>query len=255
MSLRKLFVGGNWKCNGTVDFSRKFPSEVLKSMAFSQNKVEVVVAPNFLHLGQAQQALAGSQVQLSAQNCSLYGNGAYTGETSAQMIKDFGLNWVILGHSERRHVFGESDEVVAQKVKVAVDNGLSVMACIGEKLDERESGQTDAVNARQLNAIKDQIDDWSKIVIAYEPVWAIGTGVTASPEQAQEAHDNVRGWLRTNVSAEAAAQTRILYGGSVTEKNAADLITRPDIDGFLVGGASLKDAFRDIVRACDEVQK
>ena len=120
------------------------------------------------------------------------------------MLKDFGLRWVILGHSERRHVFGESDEVVAKKVKVALENDLSVMACIGEKLEEREAGQTNAVNARQLNAIREQVTDWSKIVIAYEPVWAIGTGVTASPEQAQEAHDSVRNWLRVNVSAEAA---------------------------------------------------
>ena len=202
--MRKLLVGGNWKCNGSVDFSRTFPSNVLKTLSFNQNKVEVVVAPSFLHLGAAQQALAGSQVQLSAQNCSLYGNGAYTGETSATMIKDFGLDWVILGHSERRHVFGESDEVVADKVKVALENDLSVMACIGEKLDERESGQTDAVNARQLNAIREKVDDWSKIVIAYEPVWAIGTGVTATSDQAQQAHDVVRGWLRSNVSAEAA---------------------------------------------------
>lgn len=142
------------------------------------------MAPSMIHMGTAQQALAGSQVQLSGQNCSLYGNGAYTGETSAVMLKDFGLNWVILGHSERRHVFGESDLDVANKVKVALDNDLSVMACIGEKLDEREAGQTDAVNARQLNAIREQVEDWSKIVIAYEPVWAIGTGVTASPEQA-----------------------------------------------------------------------
>ena len=255
MSLRKLFVGGNWKCNGSVDFSKTFPTSVLKNLSFNQSKVEVVVAPSFLHIGGVQQALAGSQVQLSAQNCSLYGNGAYTGETSATMIKDFGLNWVILGHSERRHVFGESDEVVASKVKAALDQDVSVMACIGEKLDEREAGQTDAVNARQLNAIREQVEDWSKIVIAYEPVWAIGTGVTASPEQAQDAHVSVRAWLRENVSAEAADQTRILYGGSVTDKNAADLIQRPDIDGFLVGGASLKDAFTEIVKACDEVQK
>ena len=171
------------------------------------------------------------------------------------MLKDFGLNWVILGHSERRHVFGESDEVVADKVKVALENDLSVMACIGEKLDERESGQTDAVNARQLNAIREKVDDWSKIVIAYEPVWAIGTGVTATSDQAQQAHDVVRGWLRSNVSAEAAEQTRILYGGSVTDKNAEELISMPDVDGFLVGGASLKDAFIDIVGACDRAQK
>lgn len=251
--MRKLLVGGNWKCNGSVDFSRSFPSSVLKTLSFNQNKVEVVVAPSFLHIGAAQQALAGSQVQLSAQNCSLYDNGAYTGETSATMLKDFGLNWVILGHSERRHVFGESDQVVASKVKAALDKDLNVMACIGEKLDEREAGQTNAVNARQLQAIREQVDDWSKIVIAYEPVWAIGTGVTASPEQAQEAHDNLRAWLRSNISADAADKTRILYGGSVTDKNADDLISKPDVDGFLVGGASLKDAFRDIVRACDEI--
>ena len=251
--MRKLLVGGNWKCNGTVDFSRSFPSNVLKTMSFNQSKVEVVVAPSFLHIGAAQQALAGSQVQLSAQNCSLYGNGAFTGETSATMLKDFGLNWVILGHSERRHVFGESDQVVASKVKAALDQDLNVMACIGEKLDEREAGQTNAVNARQLQAIREEVDDWSKIVIAYEPVWAIGTGVTASPEQAQEAHDNLRAWLRSNVSVEAAEQTRILYGGSVTDKNADELIGKPDVDGFLVGGASLKDAFKDIVRACDEI--
>lgn len=180
--MRKLFVGGNWKCNGSVDFSRTFPTNVLKTLAFNQAKVEVVVAPSFLHIGNAQQALSGSQVQLSAQNCSLYGNGAYTGETSANMIKEFGLNWVILGHSERRHVFGESDQVVAEKVKVALDQDLSVMACIGEKLDEREAGETDAVNARQLNAIKEQVSDWSNVVIAYEPVWAIGTGVVATTQ-------------------------------------------------------------------------
>ena len=202
--MRKLLVGGNWKCNGTVDFSRSFPSNVLKTMSFNQSKVEVVVAPSSLHIGAAQQALAGSQVQLSAQNCSLYGNGAFTGETSATMLKDFGLNWVILGHSERRHVFGESDQVVASKVKAALDQDLNVMACIGEKLDEREAGQTNAVNARQLQAIREEVDDWSKIVIPCEPVWAIGTGVTASPEQAQEAHDNLRAWLRSNVSVEAA---------------------------------------------------
>ena len=168
------------------------------------------------------------------------------------MLKDFGLNWVILGHSERRHVFGESDEVVGLKVKNALANDMSVMACIGEKLDEREAGRTAEVNARQLAAIREHVEDWSKVVVAYEPVWAIGTGVVASPQQAQEAHADVRAWLAKNVSAEAAAETRILYGGSVTDKNAAELIGAPDIDGFLVGGASLKDAFIDIVKACND---
>lgn len=133
------------------------------------------------------------------------------------MIKDMGLNWVILGHSERRHVFGESDMTVGTKVRMALDNNLNVMACIGEKLDERESGKTDEVNARQLNAIRDHVEDWSNVVVAYEPVWAIGTGKTATPDQAQEAHENVRAWLKKNVSEEAALKTRILYGGSVTD--------------------------------------
>ena len=252
MSLRRYLVGGNWKSNGTVDFARKFPTEVLKPLAFDASRVEVVVAPSFIHLQAVQQALSGSQVQVSAQNSSLYGPGAYTGEVSVDQIRDFGLDWVILGHSERRHVFGESDQVVGQKVKRALDGNLNVIACIGEKLDERESGRTDEVNARQLAAIREEVEDWSKVVIAYEPVWAIGTGVTASPEQAQEAHVVVRDWLAKNVSAEAAQQTRILYGGSVTEKNADELIKLEDVDGFLVGGASLKDAFRDIVRAANE---
>ncbi len=135
---------------------------------------------------------------------------------------------------------------------MALDAGLSVMACIGEKLDERESNRTDEVNAKQLAAIRKEVTDWSKIVVAYEPVWAIGTGKTATPEQAQETHESVRDWLKKNVSSEAASKIRIMYGGSVTDKNAAELIAKPDVDGFLVGGASLKDAFVEIVRACNE---
>ena len=251
-SLRRTFVGGNWKCNGTLDFASKFPKDVLRNLAFDQKNVDVVVAPSAIHIPTVQQALAGSHVQVSAQNSSLTGNGAFTGEMSAEMIVDHGLNWVILGHSERRHVFGESDEVVGKKTARALEHGLSVMACIGEQLSEREAGKTDAVNARQLAAIREHVSDWSKIVVAYEPVWAIGTGVTASPEQAQEAHEVVRSWIKSNVSAEAANSIRILYGGSVTDKNADELIAKPDVDGFLVGGASLKPAFHEIVRACND---
>ena len=251
-ALRRLFVGGNWKCNGTVDFARKFPADVLAKMQFDASKVDVVVAPSTVHISTVQQALAGSHVQVSCQNTSLYGNGAYTGEMSAAMAKDAGLNWAILGHSERRHVFGESNAVVGQKTKVALDNGLSVMACIGEKIDEREGGRTEEINAGQLAAIREEIgEDWSNIVVAYEPVWAIGTGKTATPEMAQQTHEEIRQWLLKNVSKQAAEQTRILYGGSVTDANAADLIVQADIDGFLVGGASLKPAFQTIVAACD----
>lgn len=216
-----------------------------------------MVAPTALHLLTVKNALAGTNVQVSAQNISQYKNGAYTGETSGEMLKDAQVPWVILGHSERRHVFGESDAAIGEKVKVAaIDNGLKVMACIGEKLDEREAGKTQAVNERQLAAVLKTIGgDWSNIVIAYEPVWAIGTGKTASPQQAQEVHDQLRVWLSKNVSAEVAKNTRILYGGSVTEKNAADLISQRDIDGFLVGGASLKEGFADIVKACNDAKK
>ena len=168
------------------------------------------------------------------------------------MLADAKINWVILGHSERRHIYGESDEVVAKKTALALKQGLSVMACIGEKLDERESNKTNEVNARQLAAIRREVDDWSKIVIAYEPVWAIGTGKTATPEQAQQAHEVVREWLAKNVSSDAAKKTRILYGGSVTEANAATLIQKPDVDGFLVGGACLKEGFKQIVSACND---
>jgi triosephosphate isomerase len=250
--MRRYLIGGNWKCNGTLDFAKKFPTDFLRTLSFDAARVEVVVAPSTLHLTTVQAALAGTHVQVSAQNTSLYNNGAYTGELSAQMCVDAQINWVILGHSERRHVFGESDEVVAQKTKLALSHGLSVMACIGEKLDERESNKTDEVNARQLAAIRKEVDDWSRIVVAYEPVWAIGTGKTASPEQAQEAHESVRAWLAKNVGKEAAEKIRILYGGSVTDANAAVLIAKPDVDGFLVGGAALKEGFRQIVGACND---
>ncbi len=252
--MRKLLVGGNWKQNGTLKFASEFPEKVLNKVQFNQSKVEVVVAPTALHLMTANQALKNG-VQLSAQNISQYKNGAYTGEISAEMLNDASINWVILGHSERRHVFGETDKVIGSKVKHALDHKLKVIACIGEKLEEREANKTKEVNERQLAAIRELVTDWSDIVIAYEPVWAIGTGKTASPEQAQEVHDQLREWLGKNVSKDAAEKTRILYGGSVTEKNAAELIGKKDVDGFLVGGASLKEQFADIIKACNEAKK
>lgn len=156
---------------------------------------------------------------------------------------------MILGHSERRTLYGETNELLAKKLKYALDKGLSVIFCIGEKLDEREGGRTNEVLETQLSAAKDSIADWSKIVVAYEPVWAIGTGVVATPDQAQESHAFVRGWLRANVSEDVANATRIIYGGSVTENNCGELIKLADVDGFLVGGASLKPAFADIIRS------
>lgn len=171
------------------------------------------------------------------------------------MLTDMGIKWTILGHSERRHVFGESDTLVGEKVGVALKNDLNVIGCIGEKLDEREGNKTMEVCERQLEAMRPHVDNWDKFVIAYEPVWAIGTGKTASPEQAQEVHEQVRAWIEKKVGKDVAAKTRIMYGGSVTDKNANELITKKDVDGFLVGGASLKEAFGDIVKACSETKR
>lgn len=187
---------------------------------------------------------------MAAQNVYDKPNGAYTGEISVEQLKDSNVTWTILGHSERRTILGESDEMVASKTKFATDGGLSVIWCCGESLEEREAGKTVAVVTKQLDALKAKIgSDWSKIVVAYEPIWAIGTGKVATTEQAQEVHAAIRQWLKEKVDAKAADETRILYGGSVSEKNCKELSKQADIDGFLVGGASLKPAFVDIINA------
>lgn len=186
---------------------------------------------------------------VAAQNCYKVAKGAFTGEISPAMIKDVGVTWVILGHSERRHVFGESDELIGQKVAHALSEGVGVIACIGEKLDQREAGITETVVAEQTKFIADNVKDWSKVVLAYEPVWAIGTGKTATPQQAQEVHAKLREWLKAHVSDQVAQSVRIIYGGSVTGGTCKELASQPDIDGFLVGGASLKPEFIEIINA------
>lgn len=180
------------------------------------------------------------------------GFGAYTGEISAKLLNDIGILWSIVGHSERRAGFGfpgEPDEVVGLKVMNAINNGLKVIACVGEQLSERESGETMSVVSRQLQAIASKLtaEQWQNVVIAYEPVWAIGTGKVATPDQAEETHKEIRQWISVNVSIEVALQTRILYGGSVKGSNATSLISCENIDGFLVGGASLLPEFVDII--------
>lgn len=201
-----------------------------------------MIAPPALYLQLARDELTKPGVEVSAQNVYDKPNGAYTGEISVSQLKDSGVNWTILGHSERRTLLGETDEVVASKTKFAVDGGLSVIWCCGESLQEREAGNTIAVIEKQLAALAAKVsaDDWKKIVIAYEPIWAIGTGKVATTQQAQEAHEAIRKWLRANVNDAVADETRILYGGSVNGKNCKDLAKEKDIDGFLVGGASLK---------------
>lgn len=249
---RTFFVGGNWKCNGTLSSIKELCS-VWKSSTddgarYAGKPVEVVIAPPSLYALTAKEQLP-SNFQVALQNCWTGKTGAFTGEIAAEMLLDAGIKWVILGHSERRSlaVIKESDETVADKTAYALSNGVGVIACIGELLEEREAGKTMEVNQRQLSAIAKQVSDWSKVVIAYEPVWAIGTGKVATPEQAQEVHAFLRGWLRENVGAEVAESVRIIYGGSVKPANASDLAKQPDIDGFLVGGASLKPDFISVI--------
>eukprot|EP01024_Parvocaulis_polyphysoides_P013157 TRINITY_DN1508_c0_g4_i1.p3 TRINITY_DN1508_c0_g4~~TRINITY_DN1508_c0_g4_i1.p3 ORF type:complete len:212 (-),score=42.84 TRINITY_DN1508_c0_g4_i1:367-1002(-) len=186
--------------------------------------------------------------EVSAQNCWLSKGGAFTGEVAAEMLLDNNINWVILGHSERRVLMGETNETVGQKCKYALEVGLNILPCIGETLEQRNSGEMFNILNAQLQALKDNISDWSKVVLAYEPVWAIGTSVVATPEQAQEVHAYIRKWMKENVSAEASGSLRILYGGSVKPNNCVELAQQEDIDGFLVGGASLSGP--DFVEIC-----
>ncbi|KAK6805918.1 hypothetical protein RDI58_003703 [Solanum bulbocastanum] len=235
----KFFVGGNWKCNGTKDSISKLVSDL--NNAQLESDVDVVVAPPFLYIDQVKNSLT-DRIEVSAQNCWTGKGGAFTGEISIEQVKDLGCKWVILGHSERRHVIGENDEFIGKKAAYALSQGVGVIACIGELLQEREAGKTFDVCFQQLKAFAGRyaIPSWDNVVIAYEPVWAIGTGKVASPEQAQEVHVAVRDWLTKNVSADVASKTRIIYGGSVNGSNSSDLAKKEDIDGFLVGGASLK---------------
>ena len=246
---RKLFVGGNWKSNGTITSVKELVFGVLNPSSINYAKVEVVVAPMSIHIPFVQSILR-PDIKISAQNTSITGPGAYTGEIAPEHFKDMNIPWAILGHSERRSFYGETDQVVSGKIKRTLNAGLQVIACIGENLKEREAGVTNDVITRQLAAIKNSVTDWRQVVLAYEPVWAIGTGVSASPLQAQEVHQVIRTWLNSNVNELAAKTVRIIYGGSVTDANAKELIAQQDIDGFLVGGASLKPGFISIIESC-----
>jgi triosephosphate isomerase len=243
---RQFFIGGNFKMNGTLSSTKEIVNNL--NNAKLDSNVEVVIAPPALYLLPTREHLRKG-LEVAAQNVYDKPNGAFTGEISASQLKDSGITWTILGHSERRTILGETDEIVANKTKAALDAGLSVILCCGESLEEREAGTTVDVVTKQLKVVADKVQDWSKIVVAYEPIWAIGTGKVATTEQAQEVHAAIREWLKKEVSAEAAEKTRILYGGSVSEKNCKELAKQADIDGFLVGGASLKPAFVDIINA------
>ena len=254
--MRKLFVAGNWKMNKTGEEARVLVAEMLSELQTVTN-VEQAVCPPFPYLMSLSNMLAGSGIGLGAQNMHWETSGAYTGEVAPKMVAEF-CQYVILGHSERRTLFGETDETIQKKVKAALAVGLTPILCVGETLAENEAGQTAAVVTRQVSGCMAGLSaaEAVKIVIAYEPVWAIGTGRAATSEQAQAVHkDVVRKNLADLFGQEAAQAIRIQYGGSVNDKNAAELFAMPDIDGALVGGASLKAPdFVAIVKAASSAK-
>jgi triosephosphate isomerase len=249
---REKIIAANWKMHKTFHEGLALLVELNILLSTKPSKHTVVVAPPYIHLQSAAHTVADTGIKIAAQNCHQAPQGAYTGEISAEMLQSVGAEYVILGHSERRQYFGETDELVAQKIKAATDFGLKVIYCCGESLPEREAGThfslvkeqiTIALEGFQPSILKD-------VVIAYEPVWAIGTGLTASPEQAQEMHAFIRETLQGIFGAEIANNTPILYGGSMKPANAAGLLSQPDVDGGLIGGASLiAQDFFDIIHS------
>ncbi|KAL7337799.1 triose-phosphate isomerase-like protein [Rhodotorula toruloides] len=241
---RKLFVGGNFKMNGDLATLTKLVHQ-FNEADVDVESAEVVIAPPALYLLPLKE-LARKGISVAAQNAHQLPAGAYTGEISLQQLKDIGLNWVILGHSERRTIFHESDELVAEKTAAAIKTGVSVIFCIGETLEEREGNKTEEVVTRQTDALAKVIseEDWKHIVVAYEP--------GASHPQAQDTHKVIRDFIAKRVSQKVADDTRIIYGGSVSGKNSKELCFQPDIDGALVGGASLTPQFIDVIRSAEE---
>lgn len=247
--MRKAFVAGNWKMHGSKAMTSTLLTE-MSAMAESLENVDIAICTPSVYLDTAVNTVANGKIKIGAQNAAdVAGQGAFTGEVSAQMLKDIGCTYVILGHSERRTLYGETDAIVAQKVEVVLEQGLTPILCVGETLEERETNVTEQVVATQINAVIEKvgIKAFGSIVIAYEPVWAIGTGKTATPEQAQEVHAFIR-QLVAKQDEKIAAGLIIQYGGSMNPSNAKDLLAQPDIDGGLIGGASLKA--QDFLAVC-----
>ena len=236
---RQILVAGNWKMNGSKDSINSL-IDGIKAGLGSVDKAAVAVCPPYIYISEVASLVAGTDIGVGGQNLSTEASGAFTGEISADMLNDFGCKYAIVGHSERRSLYGEDDELVAKKYAVARAKGLIPVLCVGETLEERESGVTEEVVARQLDAViaLEGVAALADGVIAYEPVWAIGTGMTASPEQAQDVHAFIRARIAES-DAGVAEKVQILYGGSVKGSNAAELFAKDDIDGGLIGGASL----------------
>ncbi|MFU8858919.1 MAG: triose-phosphate isomerase [Cyclonatronaceae bacterium] len=254
---RNYLIAGNWKMNNGAGTTASFFNELAGKLENVPNQVEMLICPPFVSLTEAVEAAKQVDgMQVGAQNLHYEDNGAYTGEISAVMIKDAGCSHVIIGHSERREYFGETDQIIGKKIMKALANGLTPVFCVGEVLGERKSGDHfKVVETQVLGALSDMdSSEISKIVVAYEPVWAIGTGETATPEQAQEMHAFIRKVIGNKAGNEVASGLRILYGGSMKPDNAADLLGRDDVDGGLIGGASLKaDSFAAIVQAATKL--
>jgi triosephosphate isomerase len=247
--MRKKIIAGNWKMNMDLHQSQKLVSEIINGLG-KDHKAEVIVCPPFTSLNEVHSLIKDTQVKLGAQNMYFEESGAFTGEVSAGMLKSAGCEYVILGHSERRMIFGESDELINKKIKAALAKGLKPIFCIGELLGQRESGETMRVVSAQIEKGLEgtTAEQMKNIVIAYEPVWAIGTGKTATPQQAQEVHFFIRELAAKNFSTTVAENLIIQYGGSVKPGNAGELLAQKDIDGALVGGACLKaDSFLSII--------
>lgn len=256
--MRRLFVAGNWKMNLTLSQGQTLASAVAKEVAAAPKTVDVAVCPAAPYLLPIRDAIAGSGVMLGAQNAYFAPPGAFTGEVALDMLLDCGCQWVILGHSERRQFFGDTDALVNQKLLATRAKDLGAIVCVGELLGERQGGQTEKVLETQLSGAFTNVaaDAMSGVVIAYEPVWAIGTGVTATPDQAEAAHQFIRNWLASRYTAQIADSIRIQYGGSVKPDNALELLSQPNVDGALVGGASLKpEQFIPILQAAAKVTK
>ena len=249
--MRKTVIAGNWKMYKNNKEAVETLTQ-LKDLTKDVSTVDIVIGAPFTCLSDAVKAVKGSNVKIAAENVYPKEEGAYTGEVSPKMLKDIGVEYVILGHSERREYFGETDEFINQKVKAVLEYGMTPIFCIGEKLEDRESGKTLDVNTRQIKGGLAGLsqEEAKKVIVAYEPVWAIGTGKTATPEMAQETHKEIRNVLTEMFGKDVAEEITIQYGGSMKPENAKDLLSQADIDGGLVGGASLKaDSFFEIIKA------
>jgi triosephosphate isomerase len=252
--MRRSLIAGNWKMNGSVAMTDGLLTGLKKGIVQSIPDVDIVVCPPFLYIPLAVQMLIGSTIRVGAQNLDIHGSGAYTGEIAAEMLKEQHCGYVIVGHSERRALYGESSDLVAEKVRVAVAAELKPIVCVGETLEERERGDTGRVVREQLMSVLDLngVDIFPFAIVAYEPVWAIGTGRSASPDQAQEVHALIRETI-ADLNPIVADHTRLLYGGSVKPDNAQGILSSPDIDGGLIGGAALVAS--DFLAICGSMER